>query len=184
MLTMRSGADGLQTMCGWCVLVRTTYAHVQMTHGWRARDARCSEIGQLRQEQLCIKPKWLPCCHRAWNLGTVYSAGKSSRVRNIINFLEFRIFSSPMQVFIKMDSRIIRIINQSRNMQALYGLPGCLPIMKIKQYMNIQVLTLKLKSRHGKSVLWSAHLCIYLEVNLYASCYYSSEIARDLAIRD
>ena len=74
---MRSGADGLQTMCGWRVLVWTTYVraqmtcrrhadNVQMTHGWcvddvqmmcgwHADDVRMTpgvvlhEIGQLRQ---------------------------------------------------------------------------------------------------------------------------------------
>ena len=63
MVTMRSGADGLQTMCRWRVLVRTTYAHVQMTHGRCADDVQMMagavlhKIRQLRQEQLCIKPK-------------------------------------------------------------------------------------------------------------------------------
>ena len=81
MVTMRSGADGLQTMCGWRVLVQTTYVHAQMTRGqcadnvswcgwhthmrrWHADDVwtmcrRCTDdvwtMCTWRQVQYCMK---------------------------------------------------------------------------------------------------------------------------------
>ena len=71
MLTMRSGADGLQTMCRWHVLVQTTYVHAQMTRGW------CADDVQTMHRQ-CADDMQTMCgwcardarCSTAWNLAT------------------------------------------------------------------------------------------------------------------